>query len=31
MKKCAIIYNPNSGKGIHEKVLIKLEVIESDK
>lgn len=27
MKKCAVIYNPNSGKGIHEKILIKLENI----
>lgn len=27
MKNCAVIYNPNSGKGIHEKVLVKLEKI----
>ena len=25
MKNCAVIYNPNSGKGINEKQLIKLE------
>ena len=27
MKNCAVVYNPNSGKGIHEKILIKLEAI----
>lgn len=30
MKNCAVIYNPNSGKGIHEKVLIKLKKILDD-
>ena len=27
MKKCIVIYNPNSGRGIHEKILKKVKEI----